>query len=123
MKVIKVEYSATQYQTKNILKSGKYGNRKSAAVTIAWWALSDNEEDSDGNCIGIEDVSNCMNLLSKYCYPYEASDFVMPSGAIPHNGNYTIPALTSALTSPVKTIVTAADLCLPFFPLLRIFLV
>ena len=34
LKVIKVEYSATQYQTKNILKSGKNGKHKSAAVTI-----------------------------------------------------------------------------------------
>ena len=108
--VIKVEYSATEYQTKTILKNGKYsGKRKSAAVTIAW-ALSENEEDCDGNSVAVEDVSNDMHLLRRHCYPYEASDFDVPSGTIPHNGSYSIPPLTPALLLPKRLRRDKSDL-------------
>ena len=83
--VVKVEYSSTRF-----VERGKR-TRNAAAVYIAW-ALSDNEEDSDGNSVGVEDVLSEELLLLTHCHPYMASDFHLPSLTIPHNGDYSVPA-------------------------------
>ena len=107
MTVVDVEYTATRYLRKKVSKNkrtsesdkitskakpSKASKGTPAPVYVAW-ALAENEEDSDGNIIDIEDVSSDRYLLQKHCYQYEASDFHVPSGTIPYNGDCTVPAL------------------------------